>query len=122
MTDYSVGNIPPQVAWTLVRGDSSAFRIYVTDDTKTPLNIPDWRIDLDIRRNNALVLSLYPASGENDAIGEFTVSLSPSESLALQTGDVFDVQLTEGDRVWTVVQGQITVIEDVTAPSTQTDS
>ena len=120
--DYEVGNIPPQVLWTLVRGDSAAFRVYVTDDTKTPLNIPDWKIDMDIRRNGALVLSLFPAPGPDDALGEFTVPLSPQESVLLQTDDLFDVQLTEGDRVWTVLQGKIKMIEDVTAPSTQSES
>ena len=29
---YSVGNRPPTVSWTIVRGDTSAFRVYVTDD------------------------------------------------------------------------------------------
>jgi hypothetical protein len=69
-----------------------------------------------------LVLSLYPAPGEDDSDGEFTVSLSPQESQLLQTGDIFDVQLTREDTVFTVVQGKITLIEDVTAPSTQIGS
>jgi hypothetical protein len=120
--DYEVGNIPPQVLWTLVRGDSTAFRIYVTDETKTPLVITDWVIDLDIRRGQNLIVSLFPAPRENDVAGEFTVYLTPEESELLETGDIFDVQLTRGETVWTVVQGRIVVIEDVTAPSSRLES
>ena len=120
--DYEVGNIPPQVLWTIVRGDSSAFQVYVTDDLKVPLNIPDWTIDMEIRRSSALVLSLYPAQGENDGDGYFTVFLTPAESELINTGDVFDIQLSDETRVWTVLQGSVNVIEDVTAASSQMSS
>jgi hypothetical protein len=120
--DYEVGNLPPQVLWTLVRGDSSAFRIYVTDETKTPINVEDWYIDLDIRRNNSLVISLFPEITSEDKAGEFTVSITPQESEMLQTNDIFDVQLSnklDELRVWTVIQGKINVIEDVTSARMQ---
>lgn len=120
--DYEVGNRPPQVLWTIVRGDSSAFQVYVTDDLKNPLNIPDWVIDMEIRRSSALVLSLYPAPAENDGDGYFTVFLSPAESELLNTGDVFDIQLSDDTRVWTVLQGSVSVIEDVTAATSQSNS
>lgn len=125
MSTYSVGNIPPQVLWTIVRGDSSSFQIYVTDDNKNALNIDDWNIDMEIRRNSALVISLYPAPRDEDSQGEFTVTLTPSESESVSTNDVFDVQLTNKtneDIVWTVVQGKINVIEDVTETTAQSGS
>jgi hypothetical protein len=117
--DYEVGNLPPQVLWTLVRGDSASFRVYVTDENKIALNIEDWYIDLDIRRNKALVISLEPDISIEDQDGEFTVSITPEQSELLQTNDIFDVQLSDklGEgKVWTVIQGKINVIEDVTAP------
>jgi len=117
--DYEVGNIPPQVLWTIVRGDSSAFQVYVTDDQRVALNISDWAIDMEIRRSSSLVLSLYPSQAENDGDGYFTVSLTPSESELINTGDVFDVQLSDATRVWTVLQGSVKVIEDVTAATSQ---
>jgi hypothetical protein len=43
-SSYDVGNRPPIVNWTVVRGDTASFRVYVTDDAKQPLNIPDWDI------------------------------------------------------------------------------
>lgn len=123
---YNVGNVPPQVVWTIVRGDTAAFRIYVTDDNKTALNIPDWTISSKVKRPNlssnsgiitddaTLILTLTPEQTEADGSGEFTVSLTSSESDSLETGDIFDVQLSDATRVWTVCQGSIVVVEDVT--------
>ena len=123
---YSVGNRPPTVSWTIVRGDTSAFRVYVTDDAKQPLVVGDWTIDMEIKRpNNAAdagvitdnantILTLTPAPDADDADGEFTVSLTAEESAILETGDIFDIELSDPTRVWTVAQGSITVLEDVT--------
>lgn len=123
---YSVGNIPPQVAWTIVRGDTAAFKVYVTDDLKTALTIPEWTIAMKIKRPNlaknlgiitddaTLVLTLTPEADGNDLAGEFTVSLASDESELLETGDIFDIQLSQPGTVWTVAQGKIIVIEDVT--------
>jgi hypothetical protein len=113
---YSVGNLPPEVHWTVVRGDTAAFKVYVTDDLKQPLNIPDWSIKMDIKRNDTLLLTLRPEQDPDDAEGEFTVFLSDSESEILETGDVFDIQLTDPTRVWTVAQGAMIIIEDITEP------
>lgn len=126
---YFVGEAPPQVEWTIVRGDTSAFRVYVTDDAKQALNIPDWTIQMEIKRPNhvadlgvitddaTLILTLSPAADANDGPGEFTVSLLSTESEILSTGDIFDIELSlPGDTiVWTVAQGKIKMIEDVTA-------
>ena len=125
-SSYDVGNKPPTVTWTVVRGDTASFRVYVTDDEKQPLNIPDWTIDMKIKRpilakdkgiitdNATLVLSLNPAADADDQPGEFTVSLLSSESQILETGDIFDIQLSNPAYVWTVAQGKMTILEDVT--------
>jgi len=47
---YSIGSAPPTVNWTIVKGDSAAFRVYVTDDNKDPLVIEDWTIEMEIKR------------------------------------------------------------------------
>ncbi len=123
---YSVGNRPPTVSWTVVRGDTSAFRVYVTDDAKEPLVIADWTIDMEIKRPNNpadagtitddanTILTLTPAADADDLAGEFTVSLTAEESSILETGDIFDIELSDPTRVWTVAQGSIIVLEDVT--------
>jgi hypothetical protein len=115
---YDVGSIPPQVVWTIVRGDTAAFKVYVTDDARQPLNIPDWNIRMDIERGGEDVIVLYPVSDEDDKPGEFTVSLTAAQSQILQSQDVFDIQLSlpQDQIVWTVAQGYLHVIEDVTEP------
>jgi hypothetical protein len=123
---YSVGNVPPQVAWTIVRGDTAAFKVYVTDDAKSALTIPEWTISMKVKRPNlainlgvitddaTTILTLSPLADADDLAGEFTVSLTAAQSNLLQTGDIFDIQLSQPDTVWTVAQGRLIVIEDVT--------
>jgi hypothetical protein len=116
---YTVGSQPPQVTWTIVRGDTASFRVYVTDDARQPINVPDWTIDMDITRLGSIVTSLIPEATIDDDDGEFTVSLTSAQTESLETEDLFDIQLTDATRVWTVVQGSMIVIEDVTGPSEQ---
>lgn len=125
---YAVGNTPPRVTWTVVRGDTAAFRVYVTDDNRQPLNIPDWTIEMEIKRPNVaqstpimtdnatIVMTLTPAQDPDDEAGEFTVSLTAAQSAQLQTGDIFDIELrtAQDQQVWTVAQGSMIIIEDVT--------
>lgn len=115
-SSYAVGNTPPEVVWTVVRGDTASFRVYVTDDNKIALNIPDWDIKMDIKRAGVLVLSLTPAPDADDLAGEFTVSLTAAQSEILETSDIFDIQLTSNPAqyVWTVAQGSMKILEDVT--------
>jgi hypothetical protein len=111
---YNVGITPPQVVWTVVRGDTASFKVYVTDDVKQPLNIPDWTIKMDIERNGEDIVVLYPESDPDDGPGEFTVSITAEQSQELETDDLFDIQLSDSTRVWTVAQGKMFIIEDIT--------
>lgn len=112
--NYNVGNIPPQVTWTVVRGDTAAFKVYVTDDNRDPLVIDDWTIEMDINRDNSTIVALTPSALDTDGAGEFTVFLTAAQSELLETGDIFDIQLSDATRVWTVAQGSMVIIEDVT--------
>jgi hypothetical protein len=111
---YAVGNTPPEVVWTVVRGDTASFRVYATDDLKLPLVISDWTIKMDIQRADSIILNLFPEQAPSDNDGEFTVSLTSSESEELETGDIFDIQLSDDSRVWTIAKGSMVIIEDVT--------
>jgi hypothetical protein len=115
---FSIGAAPPNVLWTLVRGDTAAFRVYVTDENRNPLTISEWDILMDIFRpsTESLIVSLTPQTTEDDDAGEFTVSLTSGQSEILSTGDIFDIQLSDESRTWTVCRGSVTVIEDVTGP------
>lgn len=124
---YNLGNIPPLVNWTVVIGDSASFRIYVEDDLGNPLDYTNeesgdttgWDIHADFRRysdnvGDDLLFTLTPYATEFDDAGEFTVTLSPVQSKQLRTGDVFDVQLSDASRVWTVCQGEMIMIGEIT--------
>jgi hypothetical protein len=125
---YNIGNPPPTVIWTVVRGDTSGFKVYVTDDAKVPLILKgigsEWDIAMKIKRPTStpgiitdaatLVLNLYPVADEDDLVGEFTVWLTAAQSVQLQTGDIFDIQVSDPSRVWTVAQGTFKILEDVT--------
>ena len=124
---YNVGNIPPLVNWTCVIGDSASFRIYVEDDQGNELDYDTtsagdttgWDISGEFRRysdntGDDLLFTVYPDQTEFDEVGEFTVTLSPAQSKILRTGDVFDIQLRDDTRVWTVCQGEMIMIGEVT--------
>jgi hypothetical protein len=121
---YDVGLRPPLVNWTVVKGDTAAFRVYTTDDNTDPLIIADWNILCEFRRPDTAgnidqdsagtIFVITPEATENDGPGEFTVSLTSAQTIQLRTGDVFDVELSDADRVWTVCQGKMIIIEDVT--------
>jgi hypothetical protein len=117
---YALGAAPPEIKWTVVRGDSAAFRVYVTNDAREPLLLEDWEVAMDVYRpsTDEVVVSLSPEPIEfQDTEGSFTVNLTSSQSELLETGDIFDIQLTEllsEGRVWTVAKGSMVIIEDVT--------
>jgi len=117
---YALGAAPPEIRWTVVRGDSASFRVYVTNDARVPLLLEDWEVAMDIYRPSTddVVLSLSPEPIEfQDEEGSFTVSLTSVQSQLLETGDIFDIQLTEllsEGRVWTVARGSMVILEDVT--------
>jgi hypothetical protein len=126
---YDIGERPPFVNWTFVKGDTAAFKVYLTDDAKVPLVIEDWNISMQIKRPTTnpvvsgqitdtatLLLTLTPYQDEDDLIGEFTVSLTAAQTSTLRTNDIFDIEVSLGQDaiVWTVAQGKLIVLEDVT--------
>jgi hypothetical protein len=62
-------------------------------------------------------LTVTPGADPDDGPGEFTVSLTAEQSNLLQTNDIFDIELSlsENQIVWTVAQGKMIILEDVTA-------
>jgi hypothetical protein len=116
--NVSIGSEPPQSVWTIVRGDTASFKMYVQDDSGNPLIISDWNISMDFYRpsTETVVLSVTPEADPDDGPGEFTVYLAYDETEILEKDDQFDIQMaTTGNAiVWTVLQGSINMIEDFT--------
>lgn len=117
-SSYAVGYEPPTVTWTVVKGDTASFRVYVTDNDKNPLDVSEWTIAMDIvpADTSVPVVELSPGPTDDDGPGEFTVALTSEESELLTTGDRFDIQMsnTSPVSVWTVAQGTMTMIDSVT--------
>ena len=115
---YQIGSEPPQSIWTIVRGDTASFKMYVQDDAGEPLVIDDWTISMDFYRpsTTSVVLTVTPEADEDDGPGEFTVYLEYDETEILETADEFDIQMatTANAIVWTVLQGTVKMIEDIT--------
>lgn len=124
---YNIGNKPPLINWTAVIGDTVSFRIYVQDDLGNPLDYDTsaagdtsgWVISGDFRRysddvGDDLLFTIYPDQTVLDDPGEFTVTLTATQSKQLVTGDVFDIQLKDNGRVWTVCQGEMIMLGEVT--------
>lgn len=115
---YQIGSEPPQSIWTIVRGDTASFKMYVQDDAGQPLEISDWTIEMDFYRpsTTSVVLTVTPEADEDDGPGEFTVYLEYDETEILETDDEFDIQMstTSNTIVWTVLQGTVNMIEDIT--------
>ena len=115
---FAVGYEPPTITWTVVKGDTASFRVYVTDNDQNPIDIDSWTISMDIVPANTTtpVVELSPGPTVDDGPGEFTVSLTSAESELLNTGDRFDIQMsnTSPAAVWTVGQGTMIMIDSVT--------
>lgn len=76
---------------------------------------PNLASNLGIITDDAtVILELNPAADADDLIGEFTVWLTSEQSVILETGDIFDIQVSDPTRVWTVCQGSMKILEDVT--------
>ena len=115
---YQIGSEPPQSIWTIVKGDTASFKMYVQDDTGEPLVIEDWTITMDFARSttSAVILTVTPDADEDDGPGEFTVYLASDETELLETDDEFDIQMANSGNavVWTVLQGKVLMVEDIT--------
>jgi hypothetical protein len=125
---YDIGEKPPFVNWTIVKGDTASFMVYLTDDAKQPLVIPDWDIEVEFKRPTnpvnpqiitdaaTLIFTITPEQDLEDGDGEFKVNLTAAQTTLLRTNDIFDIEirLPQNTLVWTVAQGKITLLEDVT--------
>jgi hypothetical protein len=112
----NLGSTPPEIVWTVVKGDTASFRVYVYDDEKNPIDVSEWNLAVDFYRPDTeeTVLSITPEVTEDDEVGSFTVFLGASESDQLETDDEFDIQISNDTVVWTVGMGTMVMIGDIT--------
>ena len=112
----NLGSEPPEIVWTVVKGDTASFRVYVYDDEKNPIDVSEWNLAVDFYRpeTEETIVSITPEVTEEDELGSFTVFLGASQSDQLETDDQFDIQISNDTVVWTVGMGTMVMIGDIT--------
>jgi hypothetical protein len=108
---------PTEVDILVYRGDSGRFRITVTDN-ETPPNPIDisgmtWDADIRLKRNDTTVIASFTivrVLGETNSID---VVLTKENAALLPKKSYYDVEMSDGTSVTTLVYGQINATEDV---------
>ena len=107
---------PLPVDLFVYRGDSGRFRVAITDPTGLPLDVSGATWDCDIRQNydaQTVVVTL-----DVNVIDASTVEvvLDALSSALLIDGSVWDLEMTIGGEVSTLMAGTVHVHKDVSRP------
>lgn len=98
------------------RGDSGAFRVTVTDSDGNPVNVSAATWDADIRERHdeseLASLTVIPVPGQPSQV-DVVLSAAASASLPVGGPWVWDLEMTLGGTVQTLIGGQVTVTADV---------
>ena len=104
----------------LVQGDTLSFKITLTDDAATPIDITGTTADMEIKRaDDSLVLALTVSDGieyTDAGNGEMTITVEAAATAGLDPEYTYkyDVQWTNGTTIRTLAWGTIKTIEQVT--------
>lgn len=104
----------------LVQGDTMSFKIVLTDDAASPIDLTGTTADMEIKRvDNTLVLALTTGDGiefTDAGNGEMTITIEASDTSALDPEYTYryDVQWTNGTTVRTLAWGTIGIIQQIT--------
>jgi len=104
----------------LVQGDTLSFKITLTDDAATPIDITGTTADMEIKRaDDSLVLALTVSDGieyTDAGNGEMTITVEAADTAGLDPEYTYkyDVQWTNGTTIRTLAWGTIKTIEQVT--------
>ena len=111
---------PMEVDLSIYRGDTGRFRITVTNEDLSPVDLSGAEWDADIRPNaNSLTIItnflVVPVDGDSSSVDvildETNADLLPSGNL------VYDVEMRLNGEIVTLVRGSITVTQDVSRPT-----
>ena len=97
------------------RGDTGRFQVDVVNADGTPANISGATWDADIRpsADDTLVMASMTVAPVAGLPGSVIVTLSATDSASLEGDGVYDLQMTLGGNVETLLRGKVTVTEDV---------
>jgi len=105
---------PATMDITAYRGDSGTFRVTVTQDG-SPVDVSTATWDCDIRAQEdatttLATMTVTPVSGQTNAVD---VHLSADESAKVSVAAVWDLEMTLGGEVTTLLRGKFTATKDV---------
>lgn len=111
---------PTEVDILAYRGDTGRFRITVTDSAvpPNPIDISGMTWDADIRekRNDTDPITSFtvvPVVGQSNSVD---VILAKEGAALLPKKSYYDVEMSDGVNVTTIVYGAIKALEDVSRP------
>lgn len=107
--------------FTLDQGSVYSVVLVYTDSNNVPVNLTGFTAKMQLRQNynsTAADLTLSSANGDITivgATGTVTVNATAAQTAALSPGFyVYDLELTSGLNISRLIQGQVTVAEQVT--------
>lgn len=106
---------PGPVDLCVYRGDSGRVRVTVTDAAGLPVDVTTatWDCDFRISASNATVLvspDIEPVPGVTNAVD---IVLTATDSALLNDDCVWDLEMTLGGEVTTILAGDVRVTQDV---------
>ncbi len=111
---------PLELDLSIYRGDTGRFRITVTQEDLTPVDISmaDWDADIRTTAAAAAVITNFevvPVVGDTSSVD---VILNEASADLLMAGELsYDVEMRLNGEVITLVAGKITVDQDVSRPT-----
>ena len=116
---YLIGSAPPEIVWTVVRGDTAKLRVdFLENDESTHYDITNWEFassTYDFRGDILDPLEVTVGDGYVDIVAPASLTAEWGNGYSSIVGELaFDLEATLDDgTVWTPVIGVITVLGDV---------
>ena len=115
----SIGANPANVKWTIIRGDTSSFKVmFYEKDEVTLIDTSDWTFaSSTYDQKGNVVDSLTVTSGLGYAEITAPSGITETWGTGYKTGFIaelaFDLEITTPTKVWTPIIGTIAVISDI---------
>lgn len=110
---------PMKVDLSVYKGDSGQFRITVSDNFGSPVDLTGatWDGDIRVKAIDTTLITSFDITPTPGDISSIDVSLPASKSELLIGSCVYDIEMREGEVVTTLIYGTISVTQDVSRPT-----
>lgn len=110
--------LPGSADLVIYRGDtlSQAFQFSYTGGAPVILPTSGWIAQVRSSHDATAILATFTVDSSGGALGRITLGLTATQTGALTSGSVWDLQQTTGAVVRTWLRGGVTIAKDVTRP------